>query len=108
MNCMLDATQSKRPAGLVMDKMTPNSHTGQIHAINFHIMAWLCQPDKYSTMLDYLIINMKAQAAMVNTSKKVLRINQLKMLEISDMTDEEKIDWVMEVWELAHQIELVT
>ena len=33
MNCMLDATQSKRPAGLVMDKMTPNKRTGQIHAI---------------------------------------------------------------------------
>ena len=29
----LDATEKKRPAGLVMDKMTPNKRTGQMHAV---------------------------------------------------------------------------
>ena len=30
-NLNLDSTKQKRPAGLVMDKMTPNKRTGQIH-----------------------------------------------------------------------------
>ena len=29
----LDATEKKRPAGLLMDKMTPNKRTGQMHAV---------------------------------------------------------------------------
>ena len=84
MNCMLDATQSKRPAGLVMDKITPNKRTGQIYAIiiptlenpltndlliplmleippvhNHSAEGLVNQPKKYLTMLDYLIINSK-------------------------------------------------
>ena len=33
MNKKLDSTQQKRPAGLMMDKMTPNKQTGQMHAV---------------------------------------------------------------------------
>ena len=33
MNIKLDATDTKRPAGLMMDKMTPNRRTGQMHAV---------------------------------------------------------------------------
>ena len=33
MNVLLDSTLQKRPTGLVMDKMTPNKHTSQIHAV---------------------------------------------------------------------------
>ena len=29
----LDATDQKRPAGLLIDKMTPNKRTGQMHAV---------------------------------------------------------------------------
>ena len=32
MNVKLDATDEKRPCGLLMDKMTPNRRTGQMHA----------------------------------------------------------------------------
>ena len=56
MNCMLDITQSLIP-GLVMDKMTSNKHTGLIHAIIIPVWVWLSPPKKYSTMLDYLIMN---------------------------------------------------
>ena len=33
MNAKLDATDNKRPAGLMMDKMTPSKRTGQMHAV---------------------------------------------------------------------------
>ena len=33
MNEKLDATEKKRPAGLMMDKMTPSKRTGQMHAV---------------------------------------------------------------------------
>jgi hypothetical protein len=33
MNVKLDATKKKRPAGFMMDKMTPNKRTGQMHAV---------------------------------------------------------------------------
>ena len=33
MNAELDATDRKRPAGLLMDKMTPMKRTGQMHAV---------------------------------------------------------------------------
>ena len=33
MNKKLESTQQKRPAGLMMDKMTPNKQTGQMHAV---------------------------------------------------------------------------
>ena len=33
MNAQLEATGRKRPAGLLMDKMTPNKRTGQMHAV---------------------------------------------------------------------------
>ena len=32
MNVKLDATDQKRSCGLLMDKMTPNRRTGQMHA----------------------------------------------------------------------------
>ena len=32
-NIKLDATDKKRPAGLMVDKMTPNRRTGQMHAV---------------------------------------------------------------------------
>ena len=33
MNIKLDATKKKRPAGFMMDKMTPNKRTGQMHGV---------------------------------------------------------------------------
>ena len=39
---------------------------------------------------------------------KCVKNKLVKKLEISDMTDEEKTDWITEVWEPAHQIELIT
>ena len=33
MSAEIDATDRKRPAGLIMDKMTPNKRTGQMHAV---------------------------------------------------------------------------
>ena len=40
--------------------------------------------------------------------KKGVKNKLIKILNISDMTDEEKTDWITEVWEPAHQIELTT
>ena len=37
MNIVLDATDNKRPAGIVFDKMTPNKRTGQIHGLIFPV-----------------------------------------------------------------------
>ena len=33
----LQATERKRPAGLLMDKMTPNKRTGQMHAVDIPV-----------------------------------------------------------------------
>ena len=37
MSIKLDATDRRRPAGLMMDKMTPNKRTGQMHAVDIPI-----------------------------------------------------------------------
>ena len=33
MEAKLDATDKKRPAGFMMDKMTPSKRTGQMHGV---------------------------------------------------------------------------
>ena len=40
-------------------------------------------------------------------NKKGVKNKPIKMLEVSDIT-EAKTDWITEVWEPAHQIELTT
>ena len=133
MNCMLDVTQSKRPAGLVMDKMTSNKRTGQIHAIIIPIPENPLTNDLLvPLMLEVPPVHNHSAEGLAESAKEVfsnagLSDNQLeglgwdgeyikkgvknklvKILEISDMTDEEKTDWITEVWKPAHQIELTT
>ena len=37
----LDATERRRPAGLMMDKMTPSKRTGQMHAVVIPVPGFL-------------------------------------------------------------------
>ena len=133
MNCLLDATQSKRPAGLVMDKMTPNKRTGQIHALIIPIPENPLTKDLLvPLMLEVPPVHNHSAQGLAESAKEIfndagLSDNQLEgsgwdgeyikkgvknkliiILNISDMTDEEKTDWITEVWEPAHQIELTT
>ena len=115
-----------------MDKMTPNKRTGQIHAILIPIPENPLTKDLVPLMLEVPPVHNQSAQGLAESTKEVfnnagLSDNQLegldwdgeyikkgvknkliRILNISDMTDEEKTDWITEVWEPAHQIELTT
>ena len=133
MNVLLDSTLQKRPAGLVMDKMTPNKRTGQIHAVIIPVPENPLTKDLIvPLMLEVPPVQNHSAEGLAMTAKKVfnsaglsddqleglgwdgeyikkgVKKQLIKILEISDMTVVEKTDWITEVWEPAHQLELTT
>ena len=128
----LDATERRRPAGLMMDKMTPNKRTGQMHAVVIPVPENpLSQDFLKPMMLEVPPMPNLSASGLASTAKEVFNDagfldDQLegmgwdgeyikkgvkkKLLEIleCDMTMVEREDWISEVWEPAHQLELTT
>ena len=133
MEMELDATKKKRPAGLLMDKMTPNRRTGQIHAVVVPVPENpLSQNLLKAVMLEVPpVLNLSAEG-LATTAKKVfneagLQDEQLEgigwdgeyvkkgvkgklldLLYVFGMNRDEMDIWITQVWEPAHQLELTT
>ena len=128
----LDATERRRPAGLMMDKMTPNRRTGQMHAVVIPVPENpLGQDFLKPMMLEVPSMPNLSANGLASTAKEIfndagflddqleglgwdgeyvkkgVKNKILEILEV-DMTMDEKADWVTEVWEPAHQLELAT
>ena len=133
MNTKLDATQQKRPAGLLMDKMTPSRRTGQMHAVVIPVpenpltqdllKAMMLEvppvPDLTAVGLAHTAFKVFKNAGFCDEQlegigwdgeyvKKRVKDKLLDVLDIEDMSKDEMEDWITEVWEPAHQLELAT
>ena len=133
MNKKLDSTQQKRLAGLMMDKMTPNKQTGQMHAVVIPVPENpLSQDFLKPMMLDVPTVPNLAAAGLAESAKNVfndagfgddqlegigwdgeyvkkgVKGKLLDILDIEGMSFEEMDNWVSQVWEPAHQLELTT
>ena len=133
MEMELDATKKKRPAGLLMDKMTPNRRTGQIHAVVVPVPENpLSQNLLKAVMLEVPPVPNLSAEGLATTAKKVfneagLQDEQLEgigwdgeyvkkgvkgklldLLYVFGMNRDEMDIWITQVWEPAHQLELTT
>ena len=126
MNCILEATQLLRPAGLTVDEITPEKYTGQIYAVISPVPENLLIKNLLmSLMLEVPPVHNHSAEGLAESAKELVSNagfsdNQLeglhwdgeyimkdvtkliKLLEMSDMTDEEKTDWITEVWNPVH------
>jgi len=69
---LLPSTNEKRPLGMVMDKMTPAKHTGQIHAIVAPVPEnHLSQPLLVPLMLDVPIVKEYDAAGLAKMAKNI-------------------------------------
>ena len=133
MNIKLDATKMKRPAGFVMDKMTPRKRTGQIHAVVVPVPENSLSKDLLVPMMlelppptDLSAEGLAETAKTVFNEagfsddqlegigwdgeyvKKGVKKKLLEMLKVPGMCVIELDKFVTEVWEPAHQLELAT
>ena len=133
MAAVLDGTKMKRPAGFVMDKMTPRKRTGQIHAVVVPCPENSLNKDLLVPMMLELPPPSELTAeGLAKTARKVfndagLGDDQLegvgwdgeyvkkgvkkKLIEelcIADMNTDSLEEWITEIWEPAHQLELAT
>ena len=127
----LEATNEKRPLGLIFDKMTPAKETGQIHAVVIPVPENpLSQPLLVPICLDVPTVTDHSISGLAKLSKSVLnnvgaedtqlegiavdgeyvkkgiKEKLLEYLDIPKMTDKEKDDWITMVWDPAHELEL--
>ena len=133
MNTVLDATNNKRPAGIVFDKMTPNKRTGQIHGLIIPVPENPLGSNLVEAlMLDVPVVrhhDVESLAVYVKDVftnsgcedeqfegmgvdgeyiKKGVKRKFIEMIEIENMNTEEKDLWLTARWEPAHQLELTT
>ena len=133
MNTVLDATNNKRPAGIVFDKMTPNKRTGQIHGLIIPVPENPLGSNLVEAlMLDVPVVRhhdveslaVYAKDVFTNSGcedeqfegmgvdgeyiKKGVKRKFIEMIEIENMNTEEKDLWLTARWEPAHQLELTT
>jgi hypothetical protein len=130
----LDCTNQRPPVGMVMDTMTPNKRTGQIHAIIVPVPSNpLSDVMLASVMLEVPPVTHHDAAGLGAMAKKVLigagvRDSQLEgvgwdgqyvllgvmkklieLLDIPGMDTDTKRKWnITHMWEPAHNIELAT
>ena len=127
----LDATNQKRPLGLLFDKMTPSKETGQIHAIVIPVPENnLSQPLIVPVCLDVPPVTdhsiaglaelVKAELNKIGADdsqvegiavdgeyvKKGIKKKLLELLDLPDMSNEEKDGWISMTWDPAHELEL--
>ena len=124
----LDATKEKRPLGLLFDKMTPSKETGQIHAIVIPVPEnSLSQPLIVPVCLDVPPVTdhdieglAKAELNKLGVEdsqlegiavdgeyvKKGIKKKLLETLDIANMSEEDKDNWISMIWDPAHELEL--
>ena len=127
----LDATKKKRPLGLLFDKMTPSKETGQIHAMVIPVPEnSLSQPLivpvclDVPTVTDHSVEGLAALATAELTKigaedsqlegiavdgeyvKKGIKKKLLEALDIPNMSEEDKDNWISMIWDPAHEVEL--
>ena len=127
----LDATNEKRPMGLLFDKMTPAKETGQIHAIMIPVPENnLAQPLIVPVCLDVPTVKDHSIAGLAQLAisvlhnagaedkqlegiavdgeyvKKGIKQKLLENLDIPNMNEEEKDAWISMIWDPAHELEL--
>ena len=133
LNNKLDATEEKRPAGLIMDKMTPRRRTGQIHGIVIPIPENpLTQDLLVPLMLEVPPAKVLTADGLAKTAKEIfneagfsddrlegvgwdgeyetkgVKRKLLERLDIPDRSVDDLDKWVTSRWEPAHQLELAT
>ena len=132
-NLNLDSTKQKQPAGLVMDKMTPNKRTGQIHGVIIPVPENpLSQNLLVPLMLEVPPVKQHDAEGLAKSAKEVftsagfsddqlegvgwdgeyvhkgVKKKLIDLLDVPGMHFDEMIEWITEVWEPAHQLELTT
>ena len=130
MDNKLDATEQKRPAGLIMDKMTPRRRTGQIHGIVIPVPENpLTQDLLVPLMLEVPPTTDLSAEGLAKLAKEVFnnagfsdeRLEGVgwdgeyekkgvkrKLLDVPGRTADELSEWITSRWEPAHQLELAT
>ena len=129
----LDCTNQRPPVGMVMDKMTPNKRTGEIHAIIIPVPSNpLSEVMLAPVMLEVPPVTHHDADGLAAMAKKVLngagvKDSQLEgvswdgqyvrlgvmeklieLLDIPGMDTDKKRMWITQMWEPAHNIELAT
>ena len=129
----LDATNIKRPFGLIFDKMTPNKTTGQITGViipvpenplseSFLFPIMLALPTVKDHSAEGLAVSVKKVFNSFGFSddmlegigvdgeyiKKGVKSKLIEILDLDDWTEYEKYFWITAIWEPAHQLELTT
>ena len=127
----LDATRKKRPLGLLFDKMTPSKETGQIHAIvipvpenslsqSLIVPVCLDAPTVTDHSTEGLAEFAKTELTKIGVEdsqlegiavdgeyvKKGTKKKLLEALDIPNMSEDDKNNWISMIWDPAHELEL--